>query len=134
MSRYCFVYQLWVESQYIDHLLEFKVPTCYFGKFQRCCDGPSDPDIIEHILDAESILVIQDMRAFEFGKRHFGEGMSIAEAMAAVTQITKFHAVSYAMQEKSEQSLEWKMLFRWKDLVDVYEVRVKAFIIYTPFL
>lgn len=113
---------MWVDSQYIDELVEFRVPCCYYGKFLRPLDKDPDMEILDHVLEAESLLVLDDLRAAGYGKRHFGEGMEISEVFAAVAEISKFHAVSYAMQAKDKQPLRWKELLHWTDQAALYEV------------
>lgn len=77
--------QMWVESQYIDNLIEFQVPCCYYGKFLRPNDKEPDMELLDHILEAESLLVLEDLRAVQYGKRHFGKGMEVSEVFAAGT-------------------------------------------------
>ncbi len=113
---------MWVDSQYIDNLIEFSVPSCYYGKFLRPNDSDPDMELLDHILEAESLLVLEDMRAAGFGKRYFGKGMEVSEVFAAVNEICKFHAVSYSMQIKSKEQLHWPELMQWKELAIFYEV------------
>jgi len=113
-----------VQNQLPDSNLEFSVPNCFYATFSRYADLTPDPNIIDHIYEAESVLVLQDLRAFEFGKRHLGEGMSATEALAAINEITKFHAVSYAMQAK-EWTLNFTGLFSNQGLFNLYAVSCK---------
>jgi len=107
------------------------VPNCYHGTYNRKPDTEPELDLIERIEDAESILVLQDLRVFEYGKRHFGEGMSTAEALAAITEITKFHAVSYAMYKKEGSSMNFSEMFSPEGLVELYAVIYVKFYICT---
>lgn len=116
--------QLWVDSQYIDQLIEFSVPNCYYGKFLRQNDSEPDMEILDHILEAESLLVLEDLRAAGFGKKFISTGMEISEVFAATDEICKFHAVSYCMQKKSqEKQLHWNELMRPIEFVKLYTVK-----------
>jgi len=127
--------KMWVDSQYIDQLLEFRVPSCYYGKFLRPSDKNPDMELLDHILEAESLLVLEDLRAAEYGKRYFGKGMEISELFAAVNEISKFHAVSYAMQIKEKEPLHWKELLHWTDQAALYEMTFhRGFEVFKNFL
>lgn len=111
-----------LETYSLSHLIELKVPTCYYGKYVRPMDAEPELDIITHILDSESLLVLDDLRSYGFGKRHFGSGLVISEAVSAMEQIVKFHVTSWAMENKlfRESTPKWPHLYDWKEVAHLY--------------
>lgn len=67
--------------------------------------------------------MLDDLRAQGFGKRHYSVGLTFSEALEAVREIAKFHAVSWAMTEHSGDSLveNWSQgIASWEFLRNIY--------------
>jgi hypothetical protein len=94
-----FTFQNWTKSQNVD--FTFSVPKCYSARVYRPLFKKPIPDIVENFFNAESILVLEDLRPQGFGKRHYVQGLSIDEAKAAVYELAKIHAISWTMHEKT---------------------------------
>lgn len=111
----------WMETHSMSQNIDFRVPTCFYGKYLRPVDPDPELDIITHILDSESLLVLDDLRASGFGKRHFGSGLLISEAAAALEAIVKFHVTSYAMQVIDKKPISnWPHLYDWENIGHLY--------------
>lgn len=54
----------------------------------------------------------------------FNSGLSLDEAFAAVREIAKIHAVSWAMQEATNQALDdkWPFAYRTQTAASTYKV------------
>ena len=61
---------------------------------------------MDNFFNAESLVVLEDLRPQGFGKRHYVEGLSIYETKAAIYELAKFHAVSWSMNKKSGIDLD----------------------------
>lgn len=116
------LFQNWLDSQSLSNPIDLNVPTCFFASANRPLDKTPDLDQLNHILKAESLLVLEDLRACGFGKRHFAKGLSLPEVFAAVEEIAKWHAISYAMQVKGDKPLpiSSKDLLSNTQMVDFY--------------
>ncbi|CAL8072732.1 unnamed protein product [Orchesella dallaii] len=91
------------------------VPTCYYAYFQES-NNDFDPEIYE-FPNSEYTLILEDLRAQGFGKRHYSMGLTVEEATEAVREIAKFHVISWAMEQHShEENLRWPNLLMWEDL------------------
>lgn len=85
------------------------------------------PGVIENLGKAESILVLEDLRPQGFGKRHYSQSLSLSEVKAALREICKVHATTWAMQEMNVggEPLKklWPFYYKPEYGAMLYEVR-----------
>jgi len=117
--------KMWIESQYLDEKLEFKIPYCLYGKYN--CELGEFPveEAIDNLLDCEYLLALEDLRPKEFGKRHFSVGMSIPEVLAVIGEIGKIHATTWAMQEIQKDTFHWETLYHWRNAANMYYIKIE---------
>jgi hypothetical protein len=110
----------WAKSRGAD--IKLSVPQCYFAKYhtQPKEEGPS-------LSDAESVLVLEDLRPIGFAMKDFGTGLGIDETTAALREIATVHALSWAMQEVSGEPLDvkWEYAYRPSKAASAYKVMIE---------
>jgi len=79
-------------------------------------------EVLDHVTLAESLVVLEDLRAKQYGKRHFSNGLSLSECFVAIEQIGKFHAVTWIMYEVAPDKLKWDCLRHNGELIGIYSV------------
>ncbi len=133
--------QEWAKSRKAD--IKLAVPRCYFAKYHTqptpttpTTDGQGD-DETNHVVvsDAESVLVLEDMRPSGFSMRDFNTGLSLEEALAALGKIAVIHALSWAMQETTGVPLDetWELTYRPHKAASAYKVYIMKIHIYINF-
>jgi hypothetical protein len=118
---FCFVLLIkdWAKSRNAEVTLG--VPRCYFAKYHTQPQGQEDEGA--NLVDAESVLVLEDMRPAGFSMRDFNSGLSLEEAYAALRQIAIIHSLSWAMQETSGIPLDerWELTYRPHKAASAYK-------------
>lgn len=74
--------------------------------------------------EAESVLVLEDIRPIGYTMREFSSGLTIEETKAALREIAIIHSVSWAMQESMGQPLQekWDFAYRPRKAASAYKV------------
>lgn len=103
--------------------MKLAVPQCYFAKYHNTEPQVEDEDS-PPLSDAESVLVLEDMRPNGYSMRDFNCGLSLDETFAALREIATVHALSWAMQETSDQALDdkWEFAYRPQKAASAYKV------------
>jgi len=75
--------------------------------------------------EAESVLVLQDIRPSGYAMRDCTAGLTIEETQAALREIAVFHAVSWALQESLGIHLyeKWDFSYRPRKAASAYKVK-----------
>lgn len=112
----------WARSRNAD--IKLAVPRCYFAKYHTQTQTHVGDDENNSVSDAESVLVLEDMRPAGFTMKDFNTGLSLEEAYAALSEIAVVHAVSWAMQEVKGVSLDetWELTYRPHKAASAYKV------------
>lgn len=112
--------QEWCKTRNAD--LRIRVPQCYFAKYHNT-EPQVEGDDGSTFSDAESVLVLEDMRPNGFSMRDFNCGLSLDEAFAAIREIATIHALSWAMQE-TDVALDdkWEFAYRPQKAASAYKV------------
>lgn len=79
------------------------VPQCYFAKYHNTVPQVEDEDG-STFSDAESVLVLEDMRPNGYSMRDFNSGLSLDEAFAALREIATIHALSWLVTFPSNKT------------------------------
>lgn len=117
----------WAKSRKAD--IKLAVPRCYFAKYHATQppntpgqEGGDDPKNL--VSEAESVLVLEDMRPKGYSMRDFNTGLSLEEAHAALGRIAVIHSLSWAMQEVTEIPLDetWELTYRPHKAASAYKV------------
>lgn len=106
-----------------DADISLGVPRCYFAKYHQT-EPSFGEDGVPQRSDSESVLVLEDMRPNGYSMRDFNRALSLDEAFAAIREIAKIHALSWAMQETMDQALEdkWEFAYRSDKAASAYQV------------
>lgn len=115
--------QEWLKSRNAN--IPINVPTCYFAKYQtqsitEDVDGDGGPSFS----DAESVLVLEDMRPKGYVMKDFNKGLTVDETLAALKEIGTIHAISWAIQETGGVPLDekWDFAYRPRKAASAYKV------------
>lgn len=99
------------------------MPRCYFAKYHRQ-ETSQGEDGSGSVTEAESVLVLEDMRPAGYSMRDFNAGLSVEDTYAALGKIAVIHALSWAMQETLGVSLDkkWEYAYRPHKAASAYKV------------
>ena len=102
--------------------MKLSIPKCYFAKYHA---QPGQDDGDAALSDAESVLVLQDLRPLGYSMRDFDSGLTLAEVRAALKQIAIIHATSWAYQENTGELLDdkWEFAYRPRKAASAYKVK-----------
>ncbi|ODN02303.1 hypothetical protein Ocin01_04386 [Orchesella cincta] len=115
----------WGKSR--DASLSVGVPRCYFAKYHNTQPQVEDDDGTI-LSDAESVLVLEDMRPNGYSMRDFNSGLSLDEAFAALREIATIHALSWAMQETTDDMAlddKWDFAYRPQKAASAYKIMIE---------
>lgn len=106
-------------------MLNLPIPKCYYGRAQeeQLVIMENNKETLDLSI-AESLLILQDLCPEGFGKRSFQEQLSDLEVKAALREIAKVHAVTWALGRESGVPLNklWPSAYRHDQLAGLYEV------------
>jgi len=87
---------------------QWPIPPCYYAKYRQGSD---------------SILVLDNMKEVGFAMVDFNEGLSVAEASAAVTSMAQIHAsvLAYRLREQIDLVEAFPFLFRPEAAAESYQ-------------
>ncbi|CAG7834657.1 unnamed protein product [Allacma fusca] len=113
--------QKWIKSRNAD--IKLSIPKCYFAKYHA---QPLQDDG-DNLSDAESVLVLQDLRPLGFTMRDFNSGLTLDEAKAALKQIAIVHGTSWAFQESTGEPLDdkWDFAYRPRKAASAYKMMIE---------
>jgi len=102
------------------------VPRCYFAKYHNT-EPQMEGEDGSTFSDAESVLVLEDMRPKGYSMRDFNSGLSLDEAFAALREIATIHALSWAMQETTDVALDdkWEFAYRPQKAASAYKIMIE---------
>jgi len=120
LTLFLFLIKEWARSRNAE--IALGIPRCYFAKYHTQPSGQEGANLV----DAESVLVLEDMRPAGFSMRDFNCGLSLEEAFAAIKQIAIIHSLSWAMQETSGIPLDekWELTYRPHKAASAYKASV----------
>lgn len=115
--------KLWLEVNPIASAQEngtgiivLNVPVCYYANAQEYNPETVESEAYE-FPNKEFTLILDDLRAHGYGKRHYGVSLTTMETIEALREISKVHAIAWAMTEHShEKVLNWPDMLKWNDL------------------
>jgi hypothetical protein len=123
----------WAASRNYKHKLS--VPKCYYAQYHAQPPRPtiagslySENDAVvipsPSIPEAESVLVLEDVRPLGYTMKDFSCGLTLEEAMAALREIAIVHSLSWSMQELTGEPLDhkWDFAYRPRKAASAYKV------------
>lgn len=103
-----------------------KLLTCYYAHYsppERNDDSPKQTDV-DSLIPPESVLVLSD---FDLNSVSFSEGLSFAQAKAALDSIAGIHGLSLCMKMRDDEPLpdRYPFLFQKTKATDSYQQMVE---------
>jgi hypothetical protein len=102
-----------LKSEGVD--LKLAIPECFYVKHCPKYEMPKTPALIENLMGAKSLLLLLDPRGEGFNELESVEDVDLQEGLAAMTEMAKLHAVTWALEEKTGRALNEI----WQDLLSV---------------